>query len=210
MMAEKDIYVIGLPESGKHTFMALLSHTASLNPSFDISTEKGSAEINRIISSLMNGKWPESTDSNIRLKMIYKKTLFKKTYTISLKEISDVNDKVSLYFSLNASGLIFLIDSTKNSPEILGTMIENIMNLRKGEKLPPSIAVITKVDKTSIDLPQSWLNENYPLFVSHLRSSARAWKSYAVRVYTEDGKPAKPLMVDGMEPILSWIVENVR
>lgn len=212
-MATKEIYTVGLPNSGKRTLLSLISYTASQHPNFDVNIEKGSRVISDTTSSLMRGEWPEDAEGDIAFGLTYKKSIFKKRYRIALKEIADVNDRVSLFFAVEASGFIFVLDATKDSTEEerkLGTMIMNIKKILSGESFPPSVIAVTKCDVMDIGEPKAWVEENYPIFAGEIKAKAARWNTYPVKIYTENDRPAKPLMVEGPGMILSWIADRVR
>ena len=212
-MALKEIYVVGLTNSGKRTFLSLISHAASEDSRFEMSVRKGSGMVSGITSSLIRGKWPEDAEGDVSIDITYKKSFLKKTYRIYLKEIQNVNDKAGLYFSLKASGLVFVIDATKDSmkeEERLGVMIHNMKNILGREPMPPSLIAITKCDLKNIDTPKEWVEENYPIFLGEIKSKSPTWNVYSIQIYTENDLPARPLMADGPSMVLSWIAEKVR
>lgn len=208
-MSGKEVYIIGFPGSGKHMLMALLSYSASMRNGAASQIEKGSTSINRLLSSLNRSEWPESEEGEIVLR-IDKKGFLSKKMRLHTMDADNEAKRSSLFFSLNADGFIFVIDASQNPSqqnEKIALFINSLAGVR-GRKFPPTAIALTKCDKTSED-PLLWLEENFSILLADIRAKSSSVATYPIRIYTEGGRPIRPLMVEGTDSLISWLLDEV-
>jgi len=210
-MTLKEVYVIGFPGSGKRMLMALLSFTASKRKGSNTQIEKGSSAINHLLAALNRSEWPESEGKEIVLR-IGKKGLLSKNMRLHTIDATNGTKRSSLFYSLKADGFIFIIDGSQNpdmQSERLSLLIQEIASVRDSRKFPPTAIAVSKCDKMTDD-PVFWVEENFSIVLGDLRAKAPSVAIYPVRIYTEEGHPIRPLMVEGVDSLISWLLEEVR
>ena len=207
----KKIYLIGPQSCGKTLLMALIITELQKNKNCSIFIDKGSEIVTMITSSLHASQWSENIDSEISVKIV-PTGRFAEKYSLQTKKINDICNIFAVKFAIFSSGYIIALDVTKDHGEYdskYAFLVSNLSRINQGKKLEHIIVALTKSDNIGIFEPGSWLKKYYPSFFGGLNANTKKWKAYRISIYTVNGKPSQPLVVDGIYLLTSWFLNNI-